>query len=180
MKYSTASYLLLIFPLFIFGCQPSPPTPNQEMREQPASDGQGVPVSEENADVAYVKYPMLPDSILRKMLEECDNLEVIFNDLPISMNPRGQAACHTHLEHLAGLPASLHPKSAPAARIFYQSRGNELLQADMYYDDQTTAFVFLKDNQPKWSNEMSEKGQSFYKNLVGMMKQAKDQLNAPQ
>lgn len=177
------SSLSLLMPvLFLLSCQTDTgtSTATASASSETTAPAQNAPLDEEGADVAFVKYPMLPDSILRHMLEVCDNLEVIFNDLPISMNPKGKASCITNLEHLAGLPASLHPKSKPAARLFYQAQGDELLQADLYYDDMTTAFVFLNNNQPTWSNEMSQKGQDFYKNIVGMMNQAKDQLKTPQ
>lgn len=181
MKFSSPLLFAAVL-ILAAACQQNQSSSSADTPVSPAEENQGYsePMSEENAQVAFVKYPMLPDSILQLMLEQCDNMEVIFNDLPISMNPKGQVACQTHLEHLAGLPASLHPQSPPAARLFYQSKGNELLQADLYYDDETTAFVFLNNNQPTWSNEMSQKGQDFYKNIVGMMKQAKEQLKSPQ
>ena len=119
MKFSSPLLFAAVL-ILAAACQQNQSGSSADTPVSPAEENQGYsePMSEENAQVAFVKYPMLPDSILQLMLEQCDNMEVIFNDLPISMNPKGQVACQTHLEHLAGLPASLHPQSAPAARLF--------------------------------------------------------------
>ena len=175
MKYAILTLSLLT----LLACQ----TKTQEGaadNAQQAQPSQPGGQTEANAQVAYVKYPMLPDSILRYMRANCDNMEVIFNDLPISMNPGGQAACRSNIEHFAGLPASLHPKSQPQARAFYQTNGEEIISADLYFDDYSKGFVFFVDNQPTYSNQMSEKGVNYYTNILGSIQQAKDQIQPQQ
>lgn len=173
-------YVILILSLLsVVACQPNTSNNKGEATPQ-AQPGDPGASTESDAQVSYVKYPMLPDSILRYMLANCDNMEVIFNDLPISMNPGGQAACRSNIEHFAGLPASLHPNSKPQARAFYQTNGEEIISADLYFDDYSKGFVFFVDNQPTYSNQMSEKGVNYYTNILGSIQQAKDQIQPQQ
>ena len=115
-------------------------------------------------------YPMLPTEEHQWLANNCDYIDYLYYELPMSMSFHEKASIVSAIAHIGDKAA---PKSIPCksiGRVSYQQNGEIRLEAEMYYAQGCTYFVFLKDNKPTYGNAMTTSAINFYTNVF---KQAK-------
>lgn len=170
MRRFTLLFSLLLV-LAIFGCQneqtetAEKPTPAPAQKEEPKM----VPAGE--------FLPSVPIEKLEYLWNNCDYVDYVFYDLPISMSLDVKNSIQYALSHIAENPASLRPDCKPIGRIFFQVQGENYLEADFYFSNGgCTYYVFLENGKPKYGNYMTEEGAKYMNNNLTQAGAIKQQI----
>ncbi len=122
--------------------------------------------------------PKLPNSYLQQMWENGQMIDYLFHDLPFSMNQNEPASIKTNLTYIDEAPVMRIPDGCkPMARQFYQVGGDIIFEADVYFNEQCTFYVFFVDGKPKYANQMSESGRQFFTSMIRQAMKASGNLN---
>ena len=139
-----------VFSLFI-SCQSAPAN----------KDNSGDKTKQETS----ATYPTLPTAEHQWLANNCDYIDYLYYELPMSMSFHEKASIVSAIAHISDQPA---PKSIPCksiGRVSYQQNGEIRLEAEMYYAKGCTYFVFLKNNKPVYGNMMTTAATNFYANV---------------
>lgn len=112
--------------------------------------------------------PSLTPEWFYRLVEECDYIDYIFYDLPISISQDEKSAINSNLALIAKTsPQSFNQGCKPIGRKLFHHDGEVILEADMYFDpvNKCNYYVFLVDNKPTYINLISQQGINFYMNV---------------
>ena len=116
--------------------------------------------------------PMLPSFPLEKLeylWQYCDYIDYIFYELPISMSLDTKAAIQYSLSHVAQTTPPAMPQCKPVGRVFYQVDGENYAEADLYFSQGCTYFVFMEDQKPTYANYMTDEGIQYMNNNLAQV-----------
>ena len=152
-------YLLALF-LFLgfvfFSCKQTKPEADVQETETP---------------VATVSYPSLGNQELTKLYADADKVDMIFYDLPISVNQDDAASAKNSVMYILPAPAEINPACKALGRLSWISDGSIIKEADIYVDSLCHYFIFMSNNQPVAANAMSESGVGFFTNVISQVQQ---------
>jgi hypothetical protein len=153
---------VLSFVMF-FACQ-NPNTKNVDEVEQKEVVSQESP---------YSNLGPLPFDQIKFMHTNCDQIDYIFNELPISMALSEKSAVQNNVTFISPdkmTGAALNCK--PLGRQLFYSKGELYIEADLFFDDQCKFLVFLEDRKPKYANKLTQQGINFYNNIMQQVNNA--------
>lgn len=116
--------------------------------------------------IAGTTYPALPESIRKDLLEKCDYIDITFYNYPISTSQDAVSSIRPALTYWDPAPATVPNICKPAAHIWYQSKGNNLLEADIYFASSCFIYVFYENGKPTYANPMNGTGQAFFDRIL--------------
>jgi hypothetical protein len=102
--------------------------------------------------------PSIPLETMQMLWEKCDYVDYLFYELPISMSLNEQTSIRYALRQVAADPAPLKPECKPIGRVFFQVKGENAAEADIFFTTGCTYFVFYVDGKKTYSNYMTEEG----------------------
>lgn len=115
----------------------------------------------------YSGLESIPFEKLKFMHENCDQIDYIFNDLPISMALSERSAVKNNITFIAPERVVDSPVSCkPLGRQLFYSKGELYIEADLFFDDQCKFLIFLEDQKPKYSCKLTQQGINFYNNIM--------------
>ncbi|MCR9285921.1 MAG: hypothetical protein NXI23_00880 [Bacteroidetes bacterium] len=138
-----AIFLILIMS---FSCQ----------NDSQESSNKDVQANQPSAATAAL--PGLPLETIQYLWENCDYIDFLFYELPISMSLNEKSSIQYALRHISADAARLDPNCRAIGRVFYQVKGENFLEADIFFQQGCTYFKFLKDNKPVFANYMTDDG----------------------
>ncbi len=100
----------------------------------------------------------LPVESVQYLWENCDYIDYMFYYLPISMSLNEKGAIQYALRHISADAAIINPECKPIGRVFYQVKGENALEADIFFQEGCTYFKFLNNNKPVFANYMTDDG----------------------
>ncbi len=116
-------------------------------------------------------FPGLPIETLRILVAECDRIDYVMYNPPFSMSNDGRNNALGALQHISEALPAHNPATPATGHVFYQAKGETLLEADLYFGPAGNYFVFYEDGKPAFANTMSESGTTFFtsvfRNLQG-------------
>ena len=109
----------------------------------------------------------IDESTIKMIQQSADHIDYMFNTLPLSMNQDGPQLIMQDLnfisnDAIAGIP----DHCTPMARKIYQSKGNIIMEADVYFEGTCVFQVFIKNEVPLYGNLLSIQGVAFYEGLL--------------
>ena len=110
--------------------------------------------------------PGLPIEKLQDLWNRCDFIDIVFYDLPISMSMDEKSSIQALLRQIAADPAPQPPNCKPAGRVSYQVEGENELEADIYFNQGCTYYVFLEDGKPAYANLMMPEGIYYFNSTI--------------
>lgn len=110
-------------------------------------------------------YPSIPLERLEYLWDNADYMDVIFYDLPISMNQNSLENIRSTLIHISDQTPQILPECKSIGRIFFQVEGKAIETAEIYFQQGCTFYLWLENDQPAFANMMTEDGISFYNNI---------------
>ena len=110
-------------------------------------------------------YPMLPVAEHQWLANNCDYIDYLYYELPMSMSFHEKASIVSAIAHISDQPAPMSIPCKSIGRVSYQQNGEIRLEAEMYYAKGCTYFVFLKNNKPVYGNAMTPAAINFYANV---------------
>ena len=105
------------------------------------------------------------------LIENCDYIDfILYNyDFSISQNQKSQII--GTLQQI-GPPLSEIPSNCNSiGRIFFQSKGENIAEADIYFSEGCTYYYFLEDNKPTYAHQLSNNGILFYNQIFQQFNQ---------
>ncbi len=119
-------------------------------------------------------FPSIPEDLIKKLGAECDHLDYTFLELPFSLSANEQAAkgsVMNFLRHISTTPAIVLPDCERVAKIYYQTKGEIILEADFYYfKDECKYFVFYEDGKPKYANYLTGGAITYYDQIFNSVR----------
>lgn len=104
---------------------------------------------------------------LQLIIDECDQMDLTFNDRPITMNQREKSAIISDLSYISPTYYDEIPGScSPMARKVYYGKDGVLMEADVYFSNECLYFVFIRDEKPLFANAINDVGIKFYNDLL--------------
>ncbi|MEM1318697.1 MAG: hypothetical protein AAGG75_00505 [Bacteroidota bacterium] len=151
--------LVLLLPLFLLAC-------NSNTESSSNAAGTAPVAAQEVAT-----YPVLPMDEGRILATKCDYIDYLFYQLPMSMSFNDPASIQSALSYIDVKPAPTNPGCKSIGRVAFQSQGEILMEAELYFAPNGCAqFVFLKDNKPTYGNLMHPNGIKFLGDLINRAK----------
>ncbi len=120
-------------------------------------------------------WPTLPIEILRTLVAECDYIDLIMYNPQFSMSVNERNNVVSAIQQISETAPAANPANQPSGHIFYQSKGETLLEADLYLGPGGNYFVFYQDNKPAFANAMTEQGAAFYAQVLNQLRQGAPQ-----
>ncbi len=109
----------------------------------------------------------MPVDVYNKLFDNCDNIDYIFHELPISVSQDEKEAAQQTIGFIGEAPFKSKDASCkPIARKFFKSNGKEILAADVYFSDKCKGYIFFIENKPVYANQISSSGVNFYNNII--------------
>ncbi len=130
------------------------------------ADKQNASDATPSANAIYL--PSITMAELNILWEYCNQVDYIYYDLPFSTNLDDQYSIQQSLRHISETPVPLAVKNncKPISRVFYKNSGEDLIEAEVYFSEGCTFFVFFKDGKPAFSNLMTETGVKHYSDVL--------------
>ena len=120
-----------------------------------------------------VLYPSITLEEMQNLWNSTTSIDYLFYELPISMNMTETPAIQSTLRQISDQPAKINKACKAMGRVFFQDNGNSLAEADFYFTPKCTYFIFIEDQKPVKSNQMTAEGIQFFKNILANSAQQK-------
>jgi hypothetical protein len=134
-----------------------------------AACAQEKPATPPPAPLAAAPAPALPSiplEMVQKLWNECTHVDYIFYELPMSMSLDEKASIQYAVRHISDRPAPNRPDCKATGRVTYLIGGDIFLEADFYFAETCTYFVFYQNKQKAYANLMTEEGIGYFKNQI--------------
>lgn len=114
--------------------------------------------------------PSLTTDYMKKIATNCDYIDYIFYDLPISISQDEKSAIMSNINFISRETVDSYSSNCKSmGRKSFQSNGEIILEADIYLDRTNGCYfyIFLIDGKPTYANKISKDGINFYFNVFG-------------
>jgi len=155
---------LLILALSLIACN------GKDSAIENGGDLASVPVEQAPA-AKSVGLPRIPNSLMQVLIDSTDYVDYLFYDMDFSMSMDNKQGVMYSLAKIGEEPASISGTCKPIGRVFYQIKGRNAAEADLYFSKGCTYLIFMKDNSPVYGNSMSEVGKTFLNNQFAAIMQ---------
>ena len=115
--------------------------------------------------------PALSNQDLTALYASTDKVDVIFYELPISVNQDDAPSAKNSVLYVSPAPATLNASCKPSGRMSFMSNGSIYKEADIYLGTGCNYFVFMEKNQPVAINTMAESGVEFFSTLIARVQE---------
>ncbi len=125
------------------------------------------------APAAEILYPSISIEEMQNMWNNTTSIDYLFYELPMSMNMVERPAIESTLRQISDKPAKISPSCKAMGRVFFQNNGEALAEADFYFTPKCTYFIFMENQKPVKSNQMTTEGIEFFRNIINSSTQQK-------
>jgi len=157
MIFYKSIYIPFVFcVLVIASCKPAQTNQETEIKDvKPAVPG----------------YPSLNNQDISNLYAIVDKVDMIFYDMPISVNQDDAASAKNSVLYVSPAPVEINKTCKPLGRLSWISDGVIVREADFYNDSLCHYFIFMENNQPVAANVMAESGIQFFENIISQVQQ---------
>ena len=112
--------------------------------------------------------PSISMDDLKVLWDNCNQMDYIYYDLPISTSLSDQYSVQQSLRHISDTPVSQSVKDNCKAisRVFFKQDGEDLMEAEIYFSNGCSFFVFFKEGKPAHSNYMTDAGIKYFNDIL--------------
>jgi hypothetical protein len=119
-------------------------------------------------------YPALGNDALSRLYAETDNVDIIFYNLPISVNQDEAANAKNTALYVSPASPNITQACQPIGRLTWIANGAILKEADIYCETGCQYFVFMENNKPIAANAMVQRGIDFFNNIISQVTAPKE------
>ena len=120
-------------------------------------------------------YPALGNEAIGTLYSQADKVDIIFYDLPISVNQDNPASVKNTVLYVSPAAPNITGNCKPLGRLTWLQQGTILREADVYCDTGCEYLLFMQDNKPLAANAMGPAGVAFFKNIISQVEKQKQQ-----
>jgi hypothetical protein len=157
MNRTTYPLVFLCFALFTLAC-------GDRGNESTKGGGEEVSASAKTPQAKGNSLPVIPNELMQSLVDSADYVDYLFYNMDFSMSMDNKQGIMYSIANIGEQPAEMSAACKPIGRIFYQIKGRNAAEADLYFSNGCTYLVFMKDNAPVYANSMSEVGVAFLNN----------------
>jgi len=150
MKFQICLYLFSSA-LVMYACKPATKENTSEIKPSTA---------------ATSSYPSLSNEEITKLYSIAEKVDMIFYNLPMSVNQDDAASAKNTVLYISPAPAIIANNCKPLGRLSWISQGVIVQEADIYVNTGCQYMIFMKNNQPVAANAMSESGVEFFNQIM--------------
>ena len=123
------------------------------------------------ADTTFIDpgYPALGNEDITKLYSQADKVDIIFYNLPISVNQEDPASVKNTVLYVAPASPKITAKCQPLGRLSWMAQGTIIREADIYCETGCQYLLFIQDNKPVAANAMQQGGVDFFKNIISQV-----------
>ena len=169
-------FTLFLFGLVLISCNEAPPKADTNSEsinkteeavpktKQEAFDKVKSEMATKQTDLEGVDMlPSIDLSMLENLWANCDFVDYVYYELPISASLDNQSSIRSSIQHIAEQPAAKINGCKAIGRVFYQVEGENILQGDIYFSQGCTYFLWL-DSKGKYfaGNLMMDSALKFF------------------
>ena len=125
----------------------------------------------ENTPKQSAAFPSLGNEQITQLYAAAEKLDMIFYDLPISVNQDDAASAKNSVLYISPAPVTLNNSCKALGRMSWIANGAIIKEADIYVDSLCKYFVFMEQNASVAANAMSESGVKFFENVISQVQQ---------
>lgn len=144
-----------------------PASPQETSAPGSPSSPQSAPFRQE----INLPYPALGNPYITALYAETEQVDIIFYDLPISVNQDDAASAKVTALYVSPANPKITADCKPVARLSWIADGKILREADVYMDDGCEYLMFMENNEGVAVNAMSQSGVEFFKNIIRQVEQ---------
>lgn len=134
-------------------------TTNTPAAEPPANNASA------SSSVGTALYPSITGETVKMLWEKCDYVDFVFYYLNFSMSQKVQNSIRQTITHISTEVPLIDPNCQPIGRIFFQSEGQNISEADIFYSNGCAYYIFYEDGKYAYANKMLPQGTQFYDNI---------------
>lgn len=168
--------MMRIYTLFFFLLLMVSSCGNGESGKSSTSDSPATTASTEAAAKPAPAYPSISVDRLEYLWKNATYMDVVFYELPVALNQSTPEQIRSTIAHIAEDAPVIDPKCKPVGRIFFQVNGKNVEEADIYFQNGCTFYLWMKDGKPTHANNFTQAGIEFYNNIYAQVQQ----MNNPQ
>lgn len=133
---------------------------------QKASDGtSAAPAATAPAASHPVLYPSVAPETVKMLWDKCDYIDFVFYYLNFSMSQKEPQSIKGTIAHISADVPGIDPNCKPIGRLFFQSEGKNVLEADIFYSNGCAYYIFYEDGKYAYANKMMPAGAQFFDNI---------------
>lgn len=117
------------------------------------------------ATAGEATYPSIPVDKVKMLWDNCDYVDFVFYYLNFSMSQKVQNSIRQTIAHISSDVPKINPNCQPIGRIFFQSDGKNISEADIFYSNGCSYYIFYEDGKYAYANLMLPQGAQFYDNI---------------
>jgi hypothetical protein len=169
-------FTLFLFGLLLISCGETTPA-TQTAADTATKTEEAIPATKQDAfekikaemattEKDFEGVEMLPSidiSVLENLWANCDYVDYVYYELPISASLDNQNSIRSSIQHIAENPAAKINGCKAIGRVFYQVKGENVLQGDIFFERGCTYFLWL-DSKGKYfaGNVMMDSAMKFF------------------
>ena len=127
-----------------------------------ASSGEEKKPAEAQAKPKVESYPLLPQEKYDTLWNQVENIDFVFESLPISLNLGDPPSVQTGLRQFTNMAPTIDPSCQRMGTAYYVGNGEQIMSADFYFTDSCTYFIFIEHGKKRYSAQMSPVGINFF------------------
>ena len=158
MKKSIIKLYTIFLMLLVIGqisCNNKEIKKSQKLNTAPKIEGQAI------------SYPSLPMATVEKLYKECTYMDYIFDNLNFSISQDKQSSIRASIGFISTEPPENIPTGCKSiGRKFFHINGEIVLEADVYFSNNCSFYIFFENGKPKYANKMTTEGLNFYNNII--------------
>jgi hypothetical protein len=114
--------------------------------------------------------PFLQSAEVSKLYSIAENVDIIFYDLPISVNQDDPTSAKNSVLYVQPAAPNLTSTCQPVGRLSWISNGKIVKEADFYIGEGCNHFVFMENGLPAYKNAMSLEGVQFFQTIMSQVR----------
>lgn len=113
----------------------------------------------------------LPQERLNALISQTNVVDIIYYDLPMSMNQQESGSVRNTLTFIGPPIRRDSDACKPLARVSFMGNGELLEEADLYLAEQCKFFAFIENQKPVYYHQLSPNGVSFFTQVISQAQQ---------
>lgn len=118
-----------------------------------------------SASTGTAIYPSITPEKVKMLWDKCDYVDFVFYYLNFSMSQKVQNSIRQTIAHISSEVPLIDPNCQPIGRLFFQSDGQNISEADIFYGNGCAYYIFYEDGKYAYANKMLPQGTQFYDNI---------------
>lgn len=118
------------------------------------------------AAAPVISYPSIDVARLEYLYANATYMDATFYTLPVSINQSELPQIQSTLTGIGSEAMDLQPGCQPIGHIWFQVNGENVEEADIYFQEECVGYVWYEEGKPAYSNKMMQAGVNFYANIM--------------